>query len=41
MTELLLGIDGGGSRTRALLADRAGSIIGSGAAGSDQRAGAG
>ena len=34
MTELLLGIDGGGSRTRALLADRAGSIIGSGAAGS-------
>ncbi len=34
MSDLLLGVDGGGSRTRALLADRSGSIIGSGAAGS-------
>lgn len=34
MNELILGIDGGGSRTRVLLADRSGSIIGSGAAGS-------
>jgi N-acetylglucosamine kinase-like BadF-type ATPase len=33
MTDLLLGIDGGGSGTRALLADRSGVILGAGAAG--------
>jgi len=33
MTDLLLGIDGGGSGTRALLADRSGAILGVGAAG--------
>jgi N-acetylglucosamine kinase-like BadF-type ATPase len=32
MAELLLGIDGGGSKTRALLADRTGKPIGSGSA---------
>ena len=34
MIDLILGIDGGGSWTRALLADQSGSIIGSGVAGS-------
>jgi N-acetylmuramic acid 6-phosphate etherase len=33
MTNLLLGIDGGGSTTRALLADRSGALLGAGAAG--------
>jgi N-acetylglucosamine kinase-like BadF-type ATPase len=33
MTDLLLGIDGGGSNTRALLADRSGALLGAGAAG--------
>ncbi|HET9221200.1 MAG TPA: BadF/BadG/BcrA/BcrD ATPase family protein, partial [Roseiflexaceae bacterium] len=33
MTDLLLGVDGGGSGTRALLADRSGAILGAGAAG--------
>ena len=32
-TELVLGIDGGSSKTRALLADRAGRLLGSGTAG--------
>jgi N-acetylglucosamine kinase-like BadF-type ATPase len=32
-TDLLLGIDGGGSTTRALLADRSGALLGAGAAG--------
>ena len=31
-TELLLGIDGGGSKTHALLADHAGNVLGSGTA---------
>jgi len=34
MTELLLGVDGGGSKTRALLADRSGVLLGAGTAGS-------
>lgn len=34
MTELLLGVDGGGSKTRALLADRLGNVLGSGSGGS-------
>src|SRR5262245_1022502 len=33
MTDLLLGIDGGGSTTRALLANRSGALLGAGAAG--------
>jgi N-acetylglucosamine kinase-like BadF-type ATPase len=33
LTDLLLGIDGGGSGTRALLADRSGAILGAGTAG--------
>ena len=34
MAELLLGIDGGGSKTRALIADREGKVLGVGSAGS-------
>jgi N-acetylglucosamine kinase-like BadF-type ATPase len=34
MSTLLLGVDGGGSRTRALIADAAGRVLGAGAAGS-------
>jgi len=34
MTDLLLGVDGGGSKTRALLADRSGVLLGAGTAGS-------
>ena len=33
MTDLLLGVDGGGSGTRALLADCSGAILGAGVAG--------
>src|SRR5919199_1616754 len=33
MAELILGIDGGGSKTRALVADRTGTIRGAGTAG--------
>jgi N-acetylglucosamine kinase-like BadF-type ATPase len=33
MAELILGIDGGGSKTRALVSDRAGTILGTGTAG--------
>src|SRR3712207_5396635 len=34
MAELLLGIDGGGSKTRAVLADRDGTVLGTGTAAS-------
>ena len=33
MADLLMGVDGGGSKTRVLLADRAGTILGSGSSG--------
>lgn len=41
MAEFILGIDGGGSKTRALLADRAGVVLGSGTAGSSNYQSAG
>lgn len=41
MSNLILGIDGGGSKTRALLADRAGAVLGVGTAGSSNYQSAG
>lgn len=41
MAELILGIDGGGSKTRALLADHSGAVLGVGTAGSSNYQSAG